>query len=254
MVEQYPGQIEHETRIAQVHREELIARIAQVMRVDGTMQPREGLHLYRQSLPQQVHGVVDPSLCVIAQGSKEVLVGEHRYRYDPMHYLLATLDLPHVSQIRDASPERPYLAIRLQLSSALVSSVITEIPAPVIASPADVRAIAVTPLDTSLLDALVRLVRLLDCPSEAQVLMPLITREIIYRLLMGEHGGRLRHLAVQGGYSPHIAKAIERIAAHVTGCTDSGMSLSYVSGDSTYPVSPAPTAGGRVIEGDSHDR
>ena len=51
-----------------------------------------------------------------------------------------------------------------------------------------------------------------------------------------------------------IAKAIERIAAHVTGCTDSGMSLSYVSGDSTYPVSPAPTAGGRVIEGDSHDR
>src|SRR5438445_2733586 len=76
---------------------------------------------------------------------------------------------------------------------------------------ADVRAIAVSPLDGHLLDAIVRLTRLLDSPAEAPVLMPLITREIIYRLLVGEQGSRLRHLAILGGYSRHIARAIERL-------------------------------------------
>ncbi len=79
------------------------------------------------------------------------------------------------------------------------------------AEPADVRAITVSPMDGHLLDAMVRVSRLLDAPDEAPVLMPLITREIIYRLLKGEQGARLRHLAVLGGYSPSIARAIERL-------------------------------------------
>ena len=73
------------------------------------------------------------------------------------------------------------------------------------------RAIDVSPLDANLLDAFVRLVRLLDSPAEARVLLPLITREIVYRLLMGEQGARLRHLAMLGGYTPHIARAVERL-------------------------------------------
>src|SRR5258708_37767974 len=77
--------------------------------------------------------------------------------------------------------------------------------------PADVRAISVSPLDANLLDAIVRLVRLLDSPAEARVLLPLITREVVYRLVLGGHGGRLRHLALLGGYTPRIARAIERL-------------------------------------------
>jgi AraC-like DNA-binding protein len=77
--------------------------------------------------------------------------------------------------------------------------------------PADARAIDVSPLDGHLLDAFVRLVRLLDSPAEASILLPLITREIIYRLLMGEQGARLRHIAILGGYTPHIARAVERL-------------------------------------------
>jgi AraC-like DNA-binding protein len=69
----------------------------------------------------------------------------------------------------------------------------------------------VSPLDVDLLDASVRLMRLLDAPAEARVLMPLITREIIYRLLVGEQGTRLRHLAILGGYTPSIARAVERL-------------------------------------------
>jgi AraC-like DNA-binding protein len=148
-------------------------------------------------------------VCLIAQGSKEVLLGESRYRYDPSHYLLATVELPRVSQVLEASKERPYLSLRLELDPALVSLVLVEAGHSSPRDHADVRAIDVSPLDGNLLDAFVRLLRLLDSPAEAQVLMPLITREIIYRLLVGEQGGRLRHLATLGGYTPHIARAVE---------------------------------------------
>lgn len=174
--------------------------------------PLKGLHLFRVSKAlNPVHSVSEPSFCVIAQGSKEVLLGDSRYLYDPAHYLITTVDLPRVSQILEASQERPYLSLRLELDPALIGSLMMESGHAVSARGVDVRAIDVSPLGVDLLDAVVRLVRLVDCPTEAQVLQPLITREILYRLLMGEQGGRLRHLAILGGYTPHITRAIERL-------------------------------------------
>ncbi len=208
-------QAEREAQLLQANREELVERIARAMREDGTAQPLQGLHLARSSLPlERVHSVMEPSVCVIAQGSKEVLLGESRYRYDPSHYLLATVELPRVSQVLDASKERPYLSLRLELAPTLVGSVMAEAGHASRSSPrdhTDVRAIDVSPLDGHLLDAFVRLTRLLDAPAEALVLLPLITREIIYRLLMGEQGARLRHLAILGGYTPDIARAVGRL-------------------------------------------
>ena len=205
-------QAEREAQRVQTNREELVERIARAMRQDGIAQPLQGLHLNRLSLPlAPVHSMVEPSLCVIAQGSKEVLLGESRYRYDPSRYLLTTVELPRVSQVLEASKERPYLSLRLELAPTLVSSVMVEAGHASPRDHTDVRAIDVSPLDGNLLDACVRLVRLLDSPAEAPVLLPLITREIIYRLLMGEQGARLRHLAIQGGYTPHIARAVKRL-------------------------------------------
>jgi AraC-like DNA-binding protein len=158
--------------------------------------------------------VLKPSLCVIAQGSKEVLLGDSRYRYDPSHYLLATIELPRVSQVLEASPERPYLSLRLELAPTLVSSVMEEMGYSPSTSPSKhtgARAIDVGPFDVHLLDAVVRLVRLLDTPADTPVLLPLITREIIYWLLKGEQGTRLRHLAILGGNTSSIARAIERL-------------------------------------------
>jgi AraC-like DNA-binding protein len=205
-------QAEREAARVQANREELVERIARAMREDGTTQPLQGLHLSRSSLPlKPLHSVLEPSLCVIAQGSKEVLLGDSRYRYDPSHYLLATVELPRVSQVLEASQERPYLSLRLELPPSLVGAVMVEAGYASPPGPADVRAIDVSPLDVHLLDAIVRLVRLLDSPAEAPVLLPLITREIIYRLLRGEPGSRLRHLAILGGYTPHIARAVGRL-------------------------------------------
>jgi integrase len=155
----------------------------------------------------KVYSVVEPSLCVVAQGSKEFLLGESRYRYDPLHYLLVTVDLPNVGQVLEASKERPFLSLRLDLAPTLVG----EVGHASLRDHADVRAISVSPLDGHLLDAMVRVARLLDAPDEARVLLPLLTREIIYRLLRREQGARLRHLAILGGYTPHIARAIERL-------------------------------------------
>lgn len=206
-------QAKREMQRLQANREELVERVSRVLREDGTVQPLSGLRLARASSKTSPrHGVSIPSVCVIAQGGKEVLLGESRYRYDPLHYLLTTIELPSVSQVVEASKERPYLSLRLELPPTLVSSVLLEAGYTQPQSQADVRAIDVSVLDGKLLDAVARLVRLLDAPAEAPVLLPLITREIIYRLLIGEQGNRLRHLAVLGGYISDIARAVARLS------------------------------------------
>jgi AraC-like DNA-binding protein len=148
---------------------------------------------------------------MIAQGSKEILVSDHRYRYDPLHYLLATVDLPRVSYVREASPAHPYLSLRLELSPALVTSVMVEAGHPSPSGSAEKSAIDVSQLDGNLLDAVVRLVRLAESPDEAKVLRSLIEREIVYRLLAGDQGGRLSHLVSLGGHTPQIATAVKHL-------------------------------------------
>ena len=210
MIDQRPQ--EREAMLLQASREELVERIGRTMRQDGSAQPLPGLHLYRHSIPlEQVYSLVEPSVCVVAQGSKEFLLGKSRYRYDPFHYLLVTVDLPYVGQVLEASKERPFLSLRLDLAPTLVGEILVEAGHVSPQDVASVRAISVSPVDGHLLDVMVRVARLLDAPDEARVLLPLLTREIIYRLLKGEQGARLRHLAILRGYSPHIAKAIERL-------------------------------------------
>jgi AraC-like DNA-binding protein len=208
-------QADRETQRVQANREELVERIGRAVPEDGTVRPFEGLYLHRVSSPREpLHSVLEPSLCVIAQGSKEVLLGDSLYRYDPAHYLLASVELPTTSRVLEASRELPYLSLRLELPPTLVGSVMVEAGHSSSESPsrrADVRAVDVSSLDENLLDAVVRLVRLVDSPAEARMLTPLITREIIYRLLAGEQGARLRHLATMGGYTPDIARAVERL-------------------------------------------
>jgi AraC-like DNA-binding protein len=205
-------QSECEVHSAQASREELVERLARAIRNDGTTEPLQGLRLRRASSSTGLgHGQSYPAFCVIAQGSKEVLLGDHRYRYDPAHYLIATAALPIASRVVEASPERPYLGLIFKLDPTLVGSVLVEAGHLALRSHSAVTAIDVSLLDTGLLDAVVRLVRLLDSPTEARFLAPLVTREIVYRLLMGAQGGRLGQVAALGGSTHRIAEAIERL-------------------------------------------
>ena len=209
--------LEREVPRGQTYRDELIERITRAIPEDGKVEPLRGLHLHRTSSPTElVHGMTELAFCVVAQGSKEVWLGDDRYRYDSAHYLITTVELPVVGQVIEASRERPYLSLRLTLDPTLVGSVMVEAGH---VSPQNhanmrainVRAINVSPLGVSLLDAVVRLVRLLDSPTEASFLAPLITREIVYRLLLGEQCDRLRHIALQGSHTHRIARALERL-------------------------------------------
>jgi AraC-like DNA-binding protein len=205
-------QAKREADRAQANRDELTEQIAQTIGQDGTIEPLPGLHFNRASAPSEcLHSVSLPAFCVIAQGSKEVFLGSDRYQYDPMHYLLATVELPIVSQILDASAAQPYLSLRLDLDPTLVSSVMVEAGHSASGICAEVKAIDVSPLDVNLLDAVVRLARMLEFPAEAPILAPMIKREIIYRLLRGTQGNRLRHIAVLGGSTHHIARAVDRL-------------------------------------------
>lgn len=191
-------------------RDELAERIACHVAEDSSVEAAPGLYLYRRSSPTgPLYGVTEPSFCVIAQGSKEVLLGKERYRYDASHYLLVSAELPVAGHIVDASREQPYLAVRLVLDPAVVTEVLIEAGLHASGMDGPVKVMAVCRLDVSLLDAVVRVVRLLDSPGHYEVLAPLVIREIIYRLCLGEQGGRLRQIAVSGGRAHRIAKAIE---------------------------------------------
>lgn len=193
-------------------REELAERTARVVGEAAETQPQPGLYFYSSpSRTEPVHGVYHPAFCVIAQGAKEVLLGEDRFRYDAENYLLATVGLPATSRVVEATPEKPYLAVRVDLDPALVASVMVEAGVPSQRADASVRAMDVSPLDAGLRDAVLRLVRLLDAPADYRVLAPLVTREIVYRLLKGNQGDRLRQAAVVGGQTHRVARAVERL-------------------------------------------
>ncbi|MDR3706786.1 MAG: AraC family transcriptional regulator [Capsulimonadaceae bacterium] len=192
--------------------EELHGRIEAVAQADGTLEPVKGLHLNRYSRPSEpIHGVSEPSICILAQGAKILLLGDDRLTYRKFQYLIVTAELPYTGQIVDASPECPYLGVRLDFDPALVGSVIVEAGQVVSQNCAGVKAMAVNTLDEDLLDAVVRYVRLIDSPGDARVLAPMIMREIVYRLLLGDQGARLRHIAMLTGYTDSITTAIEKL-------------------------------------------
>jgi AraC-like DNA-binding protein len=198
---------------ARAGREELAERVGRAVREEGTFDLPGGLRLLRASSPTELeHGISFPAFCVVAQGSKEVLLGDDVYRYDANNYLVTAAALPIASRITEASQERPYLGVVLGLDPTLVGSVMVEAGHPAPPDRAAVRAFEVSPLDAGILNAVLRLVALLDAPAdEARFLRPLFTREIVFRLLKGEQGDRLRQTAALGGHAHRIAGALERL-------------------------------------------
>jgi AraC-like DNA-binding protein len=195
-----------------LQQDELAARIAQALPRDGMAEIQQSLFFARFSDPLgPVYASLPPSFCVIAQGVKDVLVGNDTFRYDPAHYLVTTLELPLSATVIEASPDRPYLSLRLVLDPAVVTSMMVESGHIRQNGDGNVTAVGVSPLDAPLLDASVRLARLAATDDDYRVVAPLVTREIVYRLLKGPQGNRLRHLARFGGQAHRIARAIQTI-------------------------------------------
>ena len=204
---------ERQSRRMQDDQEELAERIARALPSDGTVEPQPGLHFRRHSRPgERVYGSYAPAFCVIAQGTKNILLGEDTFRYDPAHYLISTMELPLIGEVVEASPQRPYLSFRLVLDPSIVTSVMVESGLVQPRGEDSVKAVDVSPLDANMFDATLRLVRLIDTPTDYRALAPLVVREIVYRLLTGAQGSRMRHLATFGGHAHRMVRAVRRLS------------------------------------------
>ncbi|MBC8138185.1 MAG: AraC family transcriptional regulator [Fibrella sp.] len=197
--------------------EELKTLIERLTRQDGIhLTAIDPLCLYRSSIPTAaIHGVYEPSLCVIAQGRKIVMLAEESYIYAPAQYLLASVDLHIVGQVIEATPQAPYLSLKIDLDPAEISALVMEsgMSAASASAPAT-RGISVNRIDPGLLDAVIRLLRLLEIPCDIPVLKPLIMREILYRLLMGEQSTHLRRIASGNSETQRVAQAIRWLKQH----------------------------------------
>jgi len=202
---------------ARLNRKELVERISQTLPQDGHVEAFPGLVLFRSSVvDRSVFNVMEPALCVIAQGAKEIQVGDEVFRYDPGHYLITTVGLPTVGRIVEASKERPYLGLRFYLEPTLVTSFTLESGIESHRRDSAASAMSVKPLENSLLDAVVRMVRLMDRPNDVKALSPLIIKEIVFRLLLDGQGPRLRHLTAEQDHSRRISRAIQEVRKNIS--------------------------------------
>lgn len=167
------------------------------------------ISLFRRSDTSEVHhGESSLALCMIAGGSKQVLLGDSVFTYDKDHYFVTSMELPTASYVSRAAENDPYLGVRLLLDPETVRSVLLAGQQPITVAE-DTSAFNVTTTTAELIDAMVRLLRVHNNPRDAEVLAPLIEREIIYRLLTGNHGGRLVHIAGLSPTTQGITRALE---------------------------------------------
>ncbi|WP_369059487.1 AraC family transcriptional regulator [Caulobacter sp. 73W] len=167
--------------------------------------------LIRASTPTEpLLALHEPAVCLIVQGRKQVLVGDAAYIYDREKYLIVSVDVPVIGQVIEATPEEPYLCLRLDIDPDMVGALIMDSGQ---ASPRrePVGGVAVSPVTAPLLDAARRLVALLDTPADAAVLAPMVEREILYRLLTGDQGARLTQIAMADNRLQQVNRAISWI-------------------------------------------
>lgn len=188
----------------------LLSLVTRHAPVDGAnAMPVKGLILARRSAPTDpIPIVVEPSLCVVAQGTKEVFVAGKAYRYDPAHSLLVSVDMPISARVAEATTHQPCLAVRILLDISVVCELLAEFPETNSGLGSSELGLEVRPVDPELLEAVTRLVGLLEAPHTIGALGPLIHREITYRLLIGAHGNSLRHIATVGAPVERIAMAV----------------------------------------------
>ncbi|WP_431101489.1 AraC family transcriptional regulator N-terminal domain-containing protein [Roseateles noduli] len=206
--------------------------------------PREGvwptalprLWIIRLDAPggELAHAVQPASLCVISQGAKEVRLGEERYVYDAARFMVFTTDLPVSGRVTEATPERPYLCLRLDFDPEEVAELVARSGPPrapaapqiPVASAAPVastgnaegddlgRGLFVSAVTAEMLDASARLMRLLDHPEDQAALAAMAMRELVYRVLRSEQGERLAQVARADSQTQRVHRAIRWLKAH----------------------------------------
>lgn len=194
------------------YREELVDCIARHQKCDGvkeTIVP--SLSFIRQGyVNEPKHILNQPALCVVMQGAKEICLADERFQYGPSDYLISSVGLPVTGQVTAATEEVPYLSLKLAFTANQIAGLI---PAGTPNSEVtEQRAMSVCRMEGRLMDAVARLVRLVDTPAEIPILAPLYTQEIFYLVLQGQYGSALKQFVLQGSAAWRIREITKKIA------------------------------------------
>ena len=188
---------------------EITAIIARNISRDGFhATPIERVTLARSStVTMPMPNVYRPQLCLVAQGRKEVALGDCVFRYAPGRYGVVTYDLPAIGHVVEATPDKPYLCLYLDFDPVMLGDLALRVPPPPGAPSAPIGK-TVSDAGADLLDATLRLLRLLENPAAVPVLAPLAEQEILYHLLAGPDGARMRHITSSQGRVAQVGRAI----------------------------------------------
>jgi AraC-like DNA-binding protein len=173
------------------------------------------LFFIRESMvTEPISRVNETSFCIIVQGEKEVYLGEERFRYGPGNYIVTSVDLPVTGQVTQASPDSPYLALKLEFTPNQIFDVLSDSDLRAGQKKNAKRAMFVSTAERSLLDAVIRLARLQENPKHIPVLAPLLTKEILYWILQGANGDALEQIAIKGSSGNRVRDVTEYIIHH----------------------------------------
>ncbi|QKJ88850.1 AraC family transcriptional regulator [Paramixta manurensis] len=200
-------------------REALIATLDRLTRfiVRGSETAIPGLWLHRLPHPgEKRHALQKPAFALIAQGSKRLQIGDQTYHYDSLNYLVSAVDLPVSGQVVEASFSQPYLGMRLDFTPNEISELLHDSAMPPLPKESHQRGLYISPLDPHIVELALRLLNLLDNPTDIPILLPQLKREILYRLLMSPQGGPLRALALEDSHTQRIARAIHLLRNNLT--------------------------------------
>ncbi|PAF34679.1 AraC family transcriptional regulator, partial [Terribacillus saccharophilus] len=184
----------------QLREDELTKLVSRFATKDGTNLTRiSGLEFIRSVKPlEPVHTMHEPALCIVLQGRKLVSVNGEEFFYRKGDYLVVAVDLPVIGEILEASETEPYLCLRLNFNLLQIAEVSKEYKQHATNKGISERGIFVDQTDEVIVEALIRLVKLLHTPEDTEVLAPLIIKEILYRIMQGKHGDRVKNLAAKG--------------------------------------------------------
>lgn len=175
------------------------------------------LHFYKVTTAGvRTASVYTPCVCFIVQGSKEMTLENEVYKYSDLNYLAVSVELPATGCVVTAKPEKPYMCVQVDIDPIQISDIISKSGIEIVPETATDRGVFVGEMDEGITDSVLRLVKLLDSPQDAQFLAPLVTAELFYRLLTSPNGRRIAKLAVAGGNMQKIAEVIKNLKTNLS--------------------------------------
>ncbi|VUD69350.1 hypothetical protein TDB9533_04717 [Thalassocella blandensis] len=213
---------------------DLVSKFARKEGVNNT--PINGIYCIKTTKIQRiVPRIYDPSLCIIVQGRKQALLAEELYQYEPADYLIVSVDLPMIGRVIEASPEKPYLCMKIELDLQLISELLLEIDVgadkseglststnqldkaeSIQSDKTKSRGIFVGKLDETLSESILRLARLMTSADDIPFLSPLMIREVYYRFLKSDYGEAIAQIALNGTTLQRIALVIQQLKADLS--------------------------------------